>query len=92
MSRPTDGPCAVYFIKHRDTDEMLYIGISNDPNGRIAIHHYNHAHWTHEPYEVAVEWYDNRADARAAEAFAIDLHAPRDNKQHRPTGPRRRAS
>lgn len=78
---------ATYIVRHVETRECLYVGLSNEPEHRVYIHHLTHSHWTHEPYEVAVCWHADREQARAAERRLIQALRPRDNKQHRAVGP-----
>lgn len=86
---PCDGSVGVatYIVRHANTRECLYVGLSNEPEHRIYIHHLAHSHWTHEPYDVTVCWHSDREQARAAERRLIEALRPRDNKQHRVVGP-----
>lgn len=81
-----DQPHGVYTIHAETTGEVLYVGMSRDPDYRIYMHHLEHSHWTHEPYVIEVAWCVDRAEARAVERAQILALNPRDNKQHRPTG------
>ena len=65
-------------------DELLYIGISNDPDFRWKAHLYGSARrgWPKEAARRTVEWHDSRPLALAAEEQAIKAERPRYNQKH----------
>ena len=77
----------VYVTRHADTDEVLYVGMSNDPSNRIYLHHLAlKSYWCFEPYTVAVHSAPNRTEAKRLERRLIEALCPRDNKHFRRVG------
>lgn len=72
---------ALYRYFNADGD-LLYIGISIDPDGRLKAHRDNHEPWVSEAARRSVEWHDTRADALKAEEEAIKAERPRFNGKH----------
>ncbi|MET7900365.1 GIY-YIG nuclease family protein [Streptomyces sp. NPDC005355] len=64
-------------------EELLYVGISNDPANRWRQHQ-STATWWRDVTMRTVEWYDDRPSAEAAERKAIQTECPRHNVIHRP--------
>lgn len=62
--------------------ELLYIGISKDPDGRWADHRANPKPWVHRAARRIDEWYDSRPEALAAEEAAIRAERPGHNGTH----------
>lgn len=58
--------------------DLLYVGITNDPEVRWSYHARQKAWWP-EVHRRAVEWKATRVEAEAAEAEAIGREAPRWN-------------
>lgn len=74
-----NGPAALY--RHYDEHSiLLYIGITNDPDMRVALHAYT-AEWLHYSARCDVEWHDTRPAALAAERAAIRDERPLFNRQ-----------
>jgi Bacterial regulatory proteins, gntR family len=72
---------AVY--RHFDAQgDLLYLGISIDPEVRLKAHRDNHEPWVQAAVRYTVEWHDTRADALKAEADAIRVEHPRFNLTH----------
>jgi hypothetical protein len=61
-----------------DHEDLLYVGISNDPWRRWREHVLN-APWYPQVQHQAVTWYDSERAARAAETRAIRGESPRFN-------------
>jgi predicted GIY-YIG superfamily endonuclease len=61
---------------------VLYIGVSMDPEGRWMAHRGNQEPWIHQAVRRADEWHDSRPDALAAEAAAIKAERPPFNGKH----------
>lgn len=74
---------ALYRFYNGD-DELLYIGISNDPDFRWKAHLYGpgRKEWPKQASRRTVEWHDSRALALKAEAEAIKAERPRHNARH----------
>lgn len=64
------------------TNELLYIGISIDPDGRLRAHRDNHEPWVPVIASRTVEWLDSRPLALKAEEEAIKAERPRYNEKH----------
>lgn len=64
--------------------DLLYIGISNDPDFRWKAHLYEsrRGDWPKEAVRRTVEWHDSRPLALAAEEGAIKAERPRYNEKH----------
>jgi predicted GIY-YIG superfamily endonuclease len=62
--------------------DLLYIGISIDPDGRLKAHRHGHAPWVGEVARRAIEWRDSRPLALKAEEEAIRAERPRFNGKH----------
>jgi predicted GIY-YIG superfamily endonuclease len=60
-------------------DELLYVGISIDPDGRLKAHRDNHEPWVGEATKRTDEWHDSRSLALRAEAEVIKAERPRYN-------------
>lgn len=62
--------------------ELLYIGITTDPDVRWACH--ESTSWWKEVdrMQTKVAWYDERAEAGSAEVAAIKAERPRHNRAH----------
>jgi predicted GIY-YIG superfamily endonuclease len=77
----------VYVIRHAETGEVLYVGMSNNPSNRIYLHHLaRKSYWCFEPYTVAVHAAPNRTEAKRLERSLIESLCPRDNKHFRRVG------
>jgi predicted GIY-YIG superfamily endonuclease len=65
-------------------DELLYIGISNDPDFRAKAHLYESRpdDWPKKAARRTVEWHDSRPLALKAEEDAIKAERPRYNEKH----------
>jgi predicted GIY-YIG superfamily endonuclease len=77
-----DGRTALYRFYDSD-DDLIYVGITSDPEVRFAQHAADKAWWP-DVVRRDVIWYGRRADALAAEEAAIKKHVPCHNKQHSP--------
>ncbi len=67
MRKPVEfgRPCAVY--RHYDAaGALLYVGCSTDPAARLYSH-FKESAWAKLIASVTFEWFDDRADALAAE-------------------------
>lgn len=73
------------------TGQLMYVGITKDPPGRIGQHGREKDWWT-EVSGISVEWHPDRNTALAAEKRAIQVEHPRYNVQHNSGGPSRRKS
>lgn len=63
-------------------DDLLYIGISIDPDGRLRAHRDNREPWVPAIATRTVEWLDSRSLALKAEEGAIKAERPRYNEKH----------
>lgn len=63
-------------------DNLLYIGISDDPHGRMRGHAGDKSWWGEVARKTLV-WYPHRTQAETAETIAIGLEQPRHNKAKR---------
>lgn len=82
MARHTDAErCALYRFYDAD-DRLLYVGISNDPESRWNGHRYSIKRWPSLVTRRAVDWFDTRPEAEAAEVAAIKEEKPRFNGSH----------
>lgn len=63
-------------------DELLYIGISIDPDGRLKAHRASHAPWVGKAARRTIEWHDSRALALKAEEIAVKSERPIYNEKH----------
>jgi hypothetical protein len=74
-------PTALY--RHFDANgDLLYIGISKDPEGRWMAHRGNREPWIHQAARRTDEWYNSRPEALTAEAKAIRAERPPFNGAH----------
>ena len=69
MSSWLTGRTALYRLYDVD-DVLLYVGITHDPDERMA-HHESQKPWWPQVVRHAVVWFDTRSDAQAAELEAI---------------------
>lgn len=72
---------ALYRFYGADGD-LLYVGISIDPDGRWKAHRDNKEKWVPFVARRTVEWLDSRPEALDAEARAIRSERPRYNGTH----------
>lgn len=73
----------VALYRHYDADgELLYIGVSKDPEARWVAHRGNQEPWIHQASQRVDEWYDSRPEAIAAEEAAIRNERPPFNGKH----------
>ncbi|MGW6016031.1 GntR family transcriptional regulator [Streptomyces sp. NPDC055210] len=65
-------------------DNLLYIGISNDPDFRwkAHLHEPRRDNWPKLVKRRTIEWHDSREEALAAEEQAIRTERPRCNGKH----------
>ena len=79
---PSAGPHALYRLYDRNR-ELLYVGETNDPKRRFTEHAADKKWWRHvDVPSIDLQWFngvDARADAKAAEAAAIEAELPRHN-------------
>ncbi|MDQ0758737.1 GntR family transcriptional regulator [Streptomyces canus] len=69
--------------RHFDANgDLLYIGISKDPEGRWMAHRGNREPWIHQAVRRIDEWYNSRPEALAAETKAIRAERPPFNGTH----------
>lgn len=84
LSDPPDGGApertALYRLFGAD-NELLYVGITNNPERRLD-HHRARKPWWREVTMRVVEWYDDRPAAERAERKAIQTEGPRYNIHH----------
>ncbi|WP_179894561.1 GntR family transcriptional regulator [Streptomyces sp. f150] len=79
----TEPPERTALYRLYDADEqLLYIGISNDPDFRWKAHLYSRESWPKQVTRHAIEWWNTRNEAVAAEAAAIRTERPRHNGKH----------
>ncbi|MFC5802775.1 GIY-YIG nuclease family protein [Streptomyces formicae] len=64
-----------------DAGELLYVGISGDPELRQAQHSKDKSWWP-EVMDASIEWFNNRDVALDREASAIRREKPKYNVQH----------
>jgi hypothetical protein len=62
--------------------DLLYIGISINPDGRLQAHRDNHEPWVPAVASRTIEWLDSRPLALKAEEEAIKAERPRYNEKH----------
>lgn len=74
------GRTALYRLFGRE-DDLLYIGIANDPDGRW-LKHSQEKHWWPEVSRKTVEWFPKRIEAARSEEAAIPAERPRYNQMH----------
>lgn len=80
MSEPLD-PTALY--RYFDSNgDLLYVGISVDPDTRWKSHLYSRAEWPRLATSRTDEWFNTRETAEAAEIVAIKTERPRFNASH----------
>lgn len=68
---------AVYRIYDGPGGNLLYVGLTLNVDTRLASH--RRRDWWPETPDVAVQWFDGRVDAKAAEWAAIRDESPRHN-------------
>ncbi|MFJ9633755.1 GntR family transcriptional regulator [Streptomyces sp. NPDC101175] len=69
--------------RHFDANgDVLYIGISKDPDERWMAHRGNQEPWIHLAVRRTDEWYDSRPLALKAEEAAIKAERPPFNGKH----------
>lgn len=80
--------CALYRAYNAE-DELLYIGITDNPRRRFAEHKRDESWWAEEVDEAAIEvtWRQDEATARAEEQQAIKDELPRYNTTHNAANP-----
>lgn len=80
---PHQGRTALYRLYGAE-DQLLYVGISHDPDGRWEIHKPLYAEDSRRPAVVrrTVEWLPSRAAAEKAEIEAIKTEKPIYNVAH----------
>jgi predicted GIY-YIG superfamily endonuclease len=83
MPRDADaGPERTALYRFFDLDdELLYVGITNNPEKRWNHHRARQAWWP-QVARKTLEWFDNRGDAEVAEIEAIRGEIPRHNRAH----------
>jgi predicted GIY-YIG superfamily endonuclease len=79
MPEPLDRT-ALYRVRNAEGD-LLYIGISRQPEFRWSGHRRHHAWWS-EVAHYSIEWHSSRDAAEAAENEAIKSELPRHNGKH----------
>lgn len=68
--------------RHFDANgELLYVGISINPNSRSASHK-SSSDWFSQIHRIDVEWHETRELALEAEKRAIQNGQPKRNKMH----------
>lgn len=72
---------ALYRLYDAD-DQLLYVGITNMPNVRLAAH--RGRGWWHQVARTEVEWYETRQPAAQAEVRAIQEEWPLYNVTNSP--------
>lgn len=80
-----DSPERTALYRYFDADgELLYIGISNDPDFRWKAHLYGSGRnaWPKQAARRTIEWCDARAEALKAEEAAIKAERPLYNEKH----------
>ncbi|WP_435112379.1 GIY-YIG nuclease family protein [Nocardiopsis synnemataformans] len=80
MSDLKDRETAVYRLYSQD-DELLYVGLSCNPEGRWKQHESDRPWWSGVARKE-VSWYPTRGDAEAAERAAIQQEKPAYNSSH----------
>lgn len=78
-----DDPVAVYRL-FDSSDDLLYVGISNDPDERWRAHRWgpDRMPWVEQVGRRTVEWQTSRAAALEMEAQAIKSERPKYNGKH----------
>lgn len=74
-------PTALYRL-YDDSDQLLYIGITGNPEQRWYKHAL-HSPWWPQVQRREIVWHDSRPEARAAEIKAIGVERPIHNKYDR---------
>lgn len=82
-------PHALYRF-YSDDGHLLYVGITNNPGNRFPQHEKDKPWWS-EVRGISIERYDDRESVLKAETRAIQIEAPKYNKQ-RPPLPTRAAA
>ena len=75
-----DGRTALYRLYDR-AGELLYVGITSDPERRFA-QHADDKHWWWRVARKRIEWFDKRSNALAAEEMCIKIKDPAYNREH----------
>jgi hypothetical protein len=79
----SETPERTALYRHFDADRnLLYVGISVNPESRWKSHLYSLAEWPRFAALRTDEWFDTRAAAEAAEVAAIKAERPRFNGSH----------
>jgi hypothetical protein len=81
MPEAPQGRTALYRFYGADS-QLLYVGISNDPEYRWKSHLYRDSKWAPLVASRVDEWFESRAEAEAAEVAAIKAEQPRFNGAH----------
>lgn len=84
LARPREDGPRVRCILYRHFDAMgvlLYVGISEDPEGRTRTHART-ATWAQYASRMTADWYDTREEAERAERVAIVTEKPIFNIVH----------
>lgn len=65
-------------------DQLLYVGISHEPEERLKDHKWDphHGRWTDQVVRQEIEWCASLSAARGAEAQAIQAERPLHNGTH----------
>lgn len=77
-----DEPTALYRLYDQD-DELLYVGISNNPERRFLNHRTTKPWWA-SVESTQIDWYETRLQAARAETKAIATEKPRFNIHQTP--------
>ncbi|MYX67399.1 regulatory GntR family protein [Streptomyces sp. KhCrAH-43] len=81
MPSPPPGRTALYRYYGAGA-QLLYIGISNDPDFRWKSHLYRDSKWASLVTSRVDEWFGTRSEAEEAEVAAIKSEQPRFNGAH----------
>jgi predicted GIY-YIG superfamily endonuclease len=65
---------------------LLYVGCSMTLMARVRTHN-QHTTWFNRVHVITLTWFNNNADVHRAEALAITIERPSENKQHNKKAP-----
>jgi hypothetical protein len=82
LDKPAERPTAVYWL-YDGRDELLYVGMTNNPVQRFVEHHDTKTWWPRVT-TYSIRWFDTRARAEAAESAAILNDGPLQNIEQQP--------
>lgn len=81
---PPTGMTTALYRRYDADDNLLYVGISDNPRRRGARHR-KRSSWAAFAVRAGVEWFPSREAAEAAERAAIETESPLFNDRHNAT-------